>query len=317
MRRRKTFFQRLSILLAVVAIVFYGNTVSSQWTEVRATSARLHIDGLMLAASGVIVLVSYAVLIETWRRTVTAWGEQLSWKEAARIWFVSNLGKYLPGKVWQIGAMGALAQEAGVSPVAAIGSSLVVNLVNIVAACLVVAFASARAVTFAGAWFVPLVALASVAALATPWLLPLLVRVAARLTRRDLPAPRVPPSAILVALAGCTVGWVLYGVAFRTLAIALFGVAAGTSASYVAVFTFSYLIGYLYLFSPGGLGAREYVLTGALAALSLESGASATLLVLTSRLWLTVLEALPGLTLLALGRARPHHTPKPDHGTHA
>jgi hypothetical protein len=34
------------------------------------------------------------------------------------IWSVSNLGRYVPGKLWSIGAMGLMAQRAGVSPVA-------------------------------------------------------------------------------------------------------------------------------------------------------------------------------------------------------
>ncbi|MBI1809602.1 MAG: flippase-like domain-containing protein [Gemmatimonadetes bacterium] len=304
----KRWLHAVSIGLAVVVIAFYARDVARQWDGVRALGATITVDWATLALSGIVVFASYAVLIETWRRTVVAWGERLSWREAARIWFVSNLGKYVPGKVWQIGAMGLLAQQAGVSPVAAVGSSLVVNLVNIVAACLVVAVASTQVVALAGQWFAPLVVASAVAALATPWILPWMLRVARKLTGKALPDPKVPPSAILVALAGCTLGWVLYGVAFRLLAISLFGRAAGNSSSYVAVFTFSYLIGYLWLPAPGGLGARESVLQRALGVLGLEAGAAAVLLVLASRLWLTVLEALPGLLLIALGRARPTPT---------
>ena len=65
--------------------------------------------------------LSYVVLIETWRQIVLAWGGRSRWPAAARIWFISNLGRYIPGKVWQIGAMGVLAQDAGVSSVAAVG----------------------------------------------------------------------------------------------------------------------------------------------------------------------------------------------------
>jgi len=304
----KRWWRGLSVALAVVVIAFYVRSVAAQWDAVRALGATITIDWGALLASGAVVGVSYAVLIETWRRTVVAWGERLSWREAARIWFVSNLGKYVPGKVWQIGAMGVLAQQAGVSPVAAVGSSLVVNLVNIVAACVVVLVAGTQVVALAGRWFVPLVVVASVAAVATPWILPKLLRLARRITGRELPDPKVPPSAILVALVGCVTAWALYGFAFRLLAVSLFGHAAGNTSSYIAVFTFSYLIGYLWLPAPGGLGAREEVLQNALALFALEAGAAAILLVLASRLWLTVLEALPGLVLIALGRARPTPT---------
>jgi len=130
------------------------------------------------------------------------------------------------------------------------------------------------------------------------------VRLERRMTGREIAEPRIPARAILTALVGCTFAWALYGVAFRLLAVALFGHASGTASSYIAVFTLSYLIGYLFLISPGGLGAREIALTSLLPAAGLESGAAAMLLVVVSRLWLTVLEATPGLLLLAVRRPR-------------
>ena len=235
-----------------------------------------------------------------------AWGGRLSWPAAARIWFISNLGRYVPGKVWQIGAMGALAQEAGVSSVAAVGSALVVNLVNLLAGLLVVAVAGARLLEGYGPTLV--VALAGFCALvlASPWLLPPLVALAQRLTGRAFPVPRIPPLAMIFAVAGCSLAWNLYGIAFHDLTVALLGGAAGRPTYYTAVFTLSYLTGYIVLFAPGGIGVRETSLVTLLAAAGLETGAEATALAIASRLWLTVIEAAPGLLLLAVRRPRPH-----------
>jgi len=89
------------------------------------------------------VIATYLLLIEAWRATLRVWSESIPFSAAARIWFVSNLGKYVPGKVWQIAAMGALAQKRGVSAAAAIGSSLLVNLVSILAGFAVIAVTAA------------------------------------------------------------------------------------------------------------------------------------------------------------------------------
>jgi len=194
-----------------------------------------------------------------------------------------------------------------------VGSSLVVNLINIVAGCLVIAVAGSADMAPGG--LLPLAVLAAVIAAATPWVLPVLFRVASRITARELAAPRIPPSAVLIALIGCVAAWVLYGLAFQLLAVAIFGSAAGTSASYIAVFTLSYLIGYLVLFAPGGAGVRESALTAAMAAAHMEAGADGLILVLVSRLWLTVLEATPGLLLLTIRPFRPTLTP--PHGSPA
>ena len=224
----------------------------------------------------------------------------------ARIWFISNLGRYVPGKVWQIGAMGALAQEAGVSSVAAVGSALVVNLVNLLAGCLVVAVAGSRLVAGYGPALITALVVFCVmvnrVAVASP-----AARQASRGPRhgtQHTEFPAIPPLAIIFAVAGCSLAWNLYGIAFHDLTVALFGGAAGRPSYYTAVFTLSYLAGYITLFAPGGIGVREATLVTLLAAAGLETGSRATALAIASRLWLTVIEAAPGLILLAIRRPK-------------
>ena len=295
----------LQVAFAAAFVWFFGRTITMEWGELATVRASIHPNWLGIGKSSLLVLASYGVLIETWRRTVVAWGEHLPRGAASRIWLVSNLGKYVPGKIWQIAAMGALAQREGVPAIAAIGSSLVVNLINVLAGFMVVALAgSAR---LAGPVLLPGIALFLVLLVFTPWLVPRGARLAQRLTGRVISEARVPPAAIVAAVIGCSVAWTLYGLAFRELAEAVFGVRSGSHANYMAVFTLSYLVGYLAFFAPGGLGARELSLVALLPAAGLEAGAQATLLVLISRLWLTVLETVPGLIFLALRR---HDTPK-------
>ena len=89
---------------------------------------------------------------------------------------------------------------------------------------------------------------------------------------------------------------------FVRLAFSLFahGVsprATGNALSYIAVYTGSYLAGYLALFAPGGVGVSEAVLVLAMPRFGLASAADAAIIAITSRLWLTILEILPGLLL--------------------
>jgi glycosyltransferase 2 family protein len=250
--------------------------------------------------------VSYAVLIATWRAMVGAWGARIGAADAARIWFVSNLGRYVPGKVWQIGAMGVMAQDAGVPATAAVGSALVISLVNILAGFAVVAVTGGGLVTILapGRGGLPVViALLALGVIALPWVLPPLITLASRITRRELAVPRLPQRAIWIAGAGCAAAWVLYGLAFRELSVALLGSASGDAATYVAVFTLSYLIGFLFLPAPGGIGVRELSMGGLLVSAGLTGEPAAAVLVIASRLWLTVLEIVPGLLFLARPRA--------------
>jgi hypothetical protein len=109
----------------------------------------------------------------------------------------------------------------------------------------------------------------------------------------------LPGRAIGVAALGCAAAWILYGLAFRELAIGVLGTASGDATAYVAVFTLSYLLGFVAIFAPGGIGVREVSLASLLVAAGLAAGPEAALLVIASRLWLTVLEVVPGVALLA------------------
>jgi glycosyltransferase 2 family protein len=308
---RKTSITRIAQwLLAAVVIGFAARAVAHQWQDVAPALGSLRIRWSRVLASGIIVLATYALLIEAWRSTLRAWNEQLPYGTAARIWFVSNLGKYVPGKIWQIAAMGAMAQRSGVSATAAIGSALVVNLVSIIAgAAVIVATAGRRVALVVGAepgdggrtsvLMASAVVIVGVAALAlTPAIVPRLAGLAARLTGRNVTVPSVPPRAIWLAAAATAASWVFYGVAFELFANGITPRAAGNATSYIAVYTGSYLAGYLALFVPGGVGVREAAIVIAMPQFQLASAADAAIIAITSRLWLTVLEILPGLLLM-------------------
>lgn len=306
--RRVSAARLVFALLAVAAVAFAARDIMGQVKAFRASGASLQLNWVSIAVSSAIVLTAYAVLIETWRRVVRAWESELGFAMAARIWFISNLGRYIPGKVWQIAAMGAMAKDAGVSPLAATGSAIVVNLVNLLAGFGVVLASGAAlfeqpvaATVLSGALLVGLAL--------TPVTLPWVARNVGRLLRRPLSVPRLPASAIWIACAGCVVAWLLYGLAFRFFVAGVLGSAPGSYASYLAAFTGSYLLGYIALFSPGGLGVREGALVIALRRLGLGVAGGAGIIAVASRLWLTALEVVPGVLFLIAGAARRRRVP--------
>ena len=304
----------VQLALAAFVLWFAWRTVAGQWDAVRASAAHLRPSAAGLALSAIVVLATYALLLETWRRMLGAWGERLSFWGAARIWFLSSFGKYVPGKVWAISAMTVMAGRAGVSPLAAAGSSIIVQLLNIGAGFAVIVVAGGRALEGQLAWARPVAIGALVLSLAglalAPLLLPRFLALVARLTRRPIAARTLPASALWTAAITNVVAWVLYGVAFRLFVAATLGEATGATAGYIAVYTASYLFGYLAVFAPGGVGVREGALVALMPQFGLASVGDAVLLAALSRLWLTILEIVPGLLFLARDglRARPTRT---------
>ena len=93
----------------------------------------------------VITWAMYAMLIAAWRAMLVSWGQRLDPWTAARIWIVSNLGKYIPGKVWALAGMTVMSQRAGVAPWAAAASAVVLQAVGIGTGAAVVGAAGAVA----------------------------------------------------------------------------------------------------------------------------------------------------------------------------
>lgn len=316
--RRRALFA-LELLAGAAVFWFVARALARAWADYRAHSLALDVRWPLVAASAVVVLATYAVLVQTWRAVVRQWGERLGLVDAARIWSISGLTRYLPGKLWQIPVMGGMARSSGVSPVAAAGAAVVGTVVNI-ASGFVVALAlgprlleAARPGAGRLAWL--LLAIAVVGLLALPRMLPLASRALTRVTGRAIDLGAVPLRAVLVALPGNVLSWVLYGWAFRLFAESVLGAAQGPFVAWVAVWAISYVVGYIVLFLPAGIGARELAMVGALQAAGLATPAEAALLAVASRLWLTILEIAPGLVFLASGTLR--RRAAQDHSTGA
>jgi uncharacterized membrane protein YbhN (UPF0104 family) len=290
-----------AVLLAAV-VIFAGVKLVDQWGQVRQAALQLSPQWSYVIASCLIVLVAYAILVDVWRALLTGLSTRLRFWDAARIWTISNLGKYIPGKVWQLGAMAVMARQEGASGIAAGSSAIVANLTSVLTGFAVVA------ITGAGVTRIPVAAevalwIGGAVLLVLPLALPRLAPLVARVLRRPVTVPRISPSVLIRVIIGSGLAWCAYGIAFRLLARGLLGDVPGSVALYIGIFTASYLFGYIMIFSPGGIFFREMAMQVALQNAGFSTG-SATVLVVASRLWLTVLEILPAVVFLIVRPVR-------------
>jgi len=298
--RRKAFILGQWILAA--AIVWYAiRALQGQWRNAAARLGSLDPQWTVIGLSAAIVLFTYILLIDAWRRVVIDSGDQLSFGTAARIWFVSNLGKYVPGKVWSIAAMTMMARQSSVSPVVAAGSSVLMQVVSIATGIGVVLVTGAQALDQPRVAVLAAVILALLL-LATPRMMPSAIGYAARLAGREIVVPPLAASTVLLAALRSAISWIAYGLAFKLFVRGLLGTAAGATTSYIAVYAASYIIGFLALFAPGGAVVRESAMVTGMLRLGLAGQVDAVAIAIASRLWLTVLELLPGFAYLATSR---------------
>jgi hypothetical protein len=274
-----------------VVIGLAVRALAKNWGDLRDQPLTLEPRPLYLAGSLALTWAMYALLIVAWRGMLASWGQRLDGLAAARIWTVSNLGKYLPGKVWALAGMTLLSQRAGVAPWTAAASAVVLQAVGIGTGAAIVGLAGAVALEAAhpGARAALLgLVLASGGAIALVLWAPAARRLLT-LAGVDAAAARPPGAgAVLFGVASGLVAWLGYGASLVLLARGLLPQANLDLATATAAFTASYLAGLLALIAPGGIGVREGVMILLLQApLGL---AAATVLALASRVLLTIAE---------------------------
>lgn len=224
------------------------------------------------AVALVLVIAGLWVSAEVWRMAVIAVAGPLPSRAARSVYFVSQLGKYLPGGIWSIAAQIDLARRHGLRR-ASMGAAAMLFVAFHVATGLLVAAVllpvGAPSVVTGRWWLVALAAAAGIVGLVPVLLrrgLDLLLRVA----RRDHPPIALTLGQVLVPSAWMLVVWAFYGAATAVVA----GPLAPTSgvgellAASTGGFALAWIVGILVIPAPAGVGAREVALVGVLAPLT-------------------------------------------------
>lgn len=302
---RRNAFRAAQWIFAALVIFFAGRALIGQWGLASERLVHVRISWGKIALASFLIMVTYALLIEGWRRVLGAWGGKLTYADAARIWCLSNLGKYVPGNVWSLTAMGVMSRERGVSAVAATGSSIIMQLLTLAIGLGVVLLTGAQLVgqpmVLAGV-LVVLFILIGIA----PRILPAIVRTLASFTGWTIPVPEIPAVVVWGATIAAGITWLLYGIAFQLFTEGLLGTASGATMSYIAVYTAAYILGFISPIAPAGLGVREVALAAGMTRFGLAGEGDAALVAIAARAWLTILELIPsaGFILAATLRRR-------------
>jgi hypothetical protein len=244
-----------------------------------------------------LVVLTLAIFVAAWTASLRWCAVQVRGVEAAKIWFTANLARFLPGGVWQFASLAVMAGRYRVSATAATATVLLEQIVLLVTGLGVVAVLTP--VVLRSGWW--LWALVSALVLGAGLLL--LPRVTRRIPGLAAVWSQLRPRQLIEFAVVLMIPWFVYGTAFQLLATGLLGDVAGTWGFYVAAFTGSYLAGVIAVFAPAGLLVREAALIGVLT--PVIGGGDAAILAIASRVWLTALEVLTGLVVIALPEPAP------------
>lgn len=301
--RSRRLIQSLGLLIALLGLGFVARELVTSWSEVRQTLRNA--DPAPLIASVPIGLASFVLIGLGWQRCLQVLGAPTQTGPALRWYYVGQLGKYIPGGIWPIVGRGELARRGGVPAKIGYSAAMLSLAVTYIAA------AAVTFVTLVGGglgdsdprwlWLALLVP-AGLAAL-HPAVLGRLVGMVERLTKRslDLPLPRL----------GVSIGLVVWHIpAWLGIGLATWLVALGFDpntpdlVNIMFASTLSWLVGFLVVAAPGGIGVREGVFLATATSLS-TSGVVVAVTVVSRLLFVLVDLVSAGVaSLLRTRRAR-------------
>lgn len=293
----------VGFVLLAAASIFLTLTIRRNWNSLERFD--WSVDPLLLAASivGLSGVLAWGVWI--WSRVLVHFeAQRISTLSLQRIWFLSNLARYIPGKVWQFVGVAQLARSAGI-PAALLLTSMVVHvLFTILAAAVITGLLLPYSALGLHAWRPVGVVLSVVAGLVLvhPAIVNAGLNLSTRLTRQPILTWSGSWTDGVRLFLLSVVSWILYGAVFYLFLLSLTPVPLQTLPALVAVNALSFLAGY-FAFLPAGIGVREAVMAALLDPV-LPTGVAAVLAVL-SRLWMIAAELLGALVAwLAYRHAR-------------
>src|ERR1700678_2306425 len=263
----------------VVLVVGYGAyAVSKQWTDIHHAVGRIGLP--MSLAALVFVLAALFTSMLSWRALLTGLGSPLPVPVTARIFFVGQLGKYLPGSVWPVLAQMEIASAHKVprhrTAVASVLTMLVALLAGLIIAIIALPF-SGGSTPYEWAFIAAPFLLACLYPKVLNWGFGRLLRLA---KRPPLDHP-LGGRAIAISLAWSFVSWICYGFQIWVLALRVGAPADKALPLAIGAFAFAWCAGFLVVLAPAGAGVREVVMVVILG--PVVGGAPATAIALVSR----------------------------------
>ncbi len=300
------------VLFVVASLVAASLLLSRQWSSLSAALAspgefEWHVRPGWLAVALLLATLNLFLMGGVWVRLYRALGGNIALLPGMRLWMVTNLGRYIPGKIWQLAGMAAYLKSTRGQGSSGLLSAVVFQLVGL-------STGAAVAAAVLGTRLGPAVGMEGNApiigavVLAVCLMLLLHPSVVERLTRwmaarmhEEVQFGRLRVSDLIGAGAGLLIAWGVYGLGFRALLMGVGWSAAPGSVALAGVFAAAYVAGYLVLFSPGGLVVREGAIAALLVGLTPISAITAGAFAVLARVWVTASELVALALLVAIG----------------
>ncbi|MGO3884902.1 MAG: lysylphosphatidylglycerol synthase transmembrane domain-containing protein [Mycetocola sp.] len=274
--------------------------VWKQWDDIRVALSQVNVWLIVLA--GVVSAAYVWCTMLSWRRILRDLGSPISIGAATELFGVSQIGKYIPGGVWNIVAAAEIGTAHHIPRRRSVTAMAIAVLVSLVSGLAIgsTAFLFAPSPELQRWGWVVFAAIPLLIALVPP-VLNRLIAVVFRLTKRPPLETPLSTRGVIGSVVWALIGWALAGVQVWILVVGL-GATLSPELLWLSIagYALAWSAGFLFIVAPAGVGAREAVLAATLA--GGVSSAVVLTVVLLSRVLLTLVDLIFAAIGLIAGR---------------
>jgi len=240
--------------VAIIVLVGYFiiRLLVKNWQEVHRSISGINYG--LLVVSFFIMAIGFVWQVYLWRRIVSQYGIKIPFIKGWNYYLKAAIVRYIPGNIWGLAAKAYMMTKVGLNKAEAV-FVMIFESAMMVTSGLFIYFIS---VSFLDSSLVINIILAVLAVLMgtfvfyPPWYIRFL-----RIFRRDIVIRTLQPTKVIALIIGYFIYWIICGLSFILLLKSIGDFSWSSLHIAVGVFAISWVIGFMSLITPSGIGVRE------------------------------------------------------------
>lgn len=261
-RNSSTLSKIVGLSIAVIIFFFLGKQLYQNWHQL--SQYELKLNGLFIFISFLVLSASYLLSVASLKISFSAVGERVSFKNIFRITCLSEMGKYIPGKIWSITGYIYLANRLGFSKTKILVSRVLFLAIRITAGIILFSIINLfyPIMPFFLKDILPIILIiVSGLILLHPVIFERLLKFfLTKILKTDIKL-KLKYKYLIKLLFLSILIWLIYGIWFFVFTNAIYPISITNLWPLTAIFFLSWFSGFLVFIVPSGLGVREGVMT--------------------------------------------------------
>ncbi|MGB3340963.1 MAG: lysylphosphatidylglycerol synthase domain-containing protein [bacterium] len=279
----------LPVLIIILIFIFLAKNLLVNWGNIPFQN--LHFNVFFIGVSFLALIIHFLSYSRSWQEVMRILGSNISFVQSTWMIATTQIAKYLPGRVWYMVGRVYVGKNEKLK-----GESLAISMV--LETCLLLVTSSIIfliCTVLTGNYKINNIIIAAVLVIIAVIIMhPTILTWMSNLALRILKRPRIKISVRYIQILKMSIYffglWIAQIAGFYFLINAIYQVPISDIFVLASAHTLSWIIGFIVLFAPSGLGVREGVLTLMLSTIMPTPLAIAISFV--SRVWITVFEVV-------------------------